>query len=124
MKLLLSILLAIAWETGVVGSEESRPQPDDVKEFVADPIPPVPVEFFKDFKVTQEDFCAILKDYFQVEEEHWIHGYSHVAFGDRTGHIVLKDGRKVKWLVKPAGLAWLEFSSGKKMYLARERSDF
>jgi hypothetical protein len=57
-----------------------------------------------------------------VEEEHWRNGYSHVTFEDRTGYVILKDGRKVKWVVKPGGLAWLEFPSGKKMYLAAEKT--
>jgi hypothetical protein len=131
----------------LVGCAESRPKPEDVKEFVADPIPPSPSVFkvtpkdveikthpdiadphpgsldgyFKDFKVTQKDFEAILRDYYQVEEEHWKNGYSHVGEGDRTGHVVLKDGRRIKWMVRPGGLAWLEFPSGKKMFLVREK---
>jgi len=56
-----------------------------------------------------------------VEEEHWRHGYSHVGGGDRTGHVILKDGKKVNWMVRPGGLAWLKFENGKKMYLAGVR---
>jgi hypothetical protein len=122
MKLLLSILLTVAWGPCVLGVEEGRPKPDDVKDFVADPIPSTASFVFKDFKITQKDFNTILKDYFQVEEEHWRNGYSHVTFEDRTGYVILKDGRKVKWMVKPGGLAWLEFPSGKKMYLAAEKT--
>ena len=92
-----------------------------MKEFVADPVASSPSDSFKDFKVTQREFEAILKDYYQVEEDHWMHGYSHVAFGDRTGHVTLKDGRTIKWMVKPGGLAWLEFPSGKKMFLAASK---
>ncbi len=121
MRVFLSILLAVACGAGVVRAEESRPKPDDLKEFVADRIQSSPSDYFKDFKVTQKDFETILKDYFQVEEEHWKHGYSHVAFGDRTGHVILKDGRKIKWMVKPGGLAWLEFPGGKRMFLAASK---
>ncbi len=123
MRVFFTILLAVVvvCGAGVVGAAETRPKPDDVKEFVADPIPSSPSDYFKDFKVTQKDLESVLKDYSQVEEDHWKHGYSHVAFGDRTGHVVLKDGRKIKWMVKPGGLAWLEFPSGKKMFLAKEQ---
>ena len=121
MRVFFTILLAVVCGAGVVGAAETRPKPDDVKEFVADPIPSSPSDYFKDFKVTQKDLESVLKDYSQVEEDHWKHGYSHVAFGDRTGHVVLNNGRKIKWMVKPGGLAWLEFPSGKKMFLAKEQ---
>jgi len=116
---LLSMLLAVAtFGAALVQAEETRPSPSEIKDFVADSFR---VDYFKDFKVTQKDFEAILKDYFQVEEEHWKHGYSHVAEGTRTGHIILKDDRQIKWMVKPGGLAWLEFPSGKKMFLAASK---
>lgn len=101
---------------------ETRPKPGDVKEFVADPIPSHLPGDFKDFKIAQTDLAAVLRDYVQVSEDHWKHRYSHVAFGDRTGHVVLKDGRKLKWMVKPGGLAWLEFPRGFRMFLAKEKS--
>lgn len=106
---------------GPRGAEETRPKPDDVSQFVADPALSTHPDEFKEFKVTQKAFEAILKEYYQVEEDHWMHGYSHVAFGDRTGHVTLKDGRTLKWMVKPGGLAWLEFPSGKKMFLAASK---
>ncbi len=122
MKLLFTILLIVACGAPVYGGENGRPKPDDVREFVADPIHSGGSDYFKDFKITQKDFDAILKDFVQVEEEHWTHGYSHVAFGDRTGHLILKDGRKITWMVRPGGLAWLEFPTGKKIYLAGEKT--
>jgi hypothetical protein len=116
-RLLFPVLLVVASMARADGADEVRPKPEDVKEFVADPIPAGP-DFFKEFKVTQKDLEAVLKDYVQVAEERWKNGYSHVAFGDRTGHMILKDGRKIKWMVKPGNLAWLEFPSGKKTFLA------
>lgn len=119
MRLLIGILLVAACGVHACGPENVRPKPGDVKEFVADPIPSSrSFDYFRDFKVTQYDFAGILEAYFEVDEERWKHLYSHVAFGDRTGHVILSDGRKIKWMVKPAGLAWLEFPSGQKMFLA------
>jgi hypothetical protein len=115
------MLLFIACGVSGYCAEELRPKPDDVKEFVADPAPASASDYFKDFKITQKDFEIILKDYHQIDEEHWKHGYSHVAFGDRNGHVILKDGRKIKWMVKPGGLAWLEFPGGKKIFLAANK---
>jgi hypothetical protein len=120
MRLLFSILLAVAGEAHAA-TGEACPKPDDVKEFVADPIPGSSPDSFKDFKVEQKDFVAILGGYFEVDKNRWEHRYSHVAFSDRTGHVILKDGRKLKWMVKPGGLAWLEFPSGKKVYFVRDK---
>ena len=114
------ILLLVACGGLTCGAEDICPRPDDVKVFVADPIPSS-ADYFKGFRVTQKDFDVILKDYFQVSEEHWRHNYSHVAFGDRTGHVILKDDRNIRWMVRPGGLAWLEFPSGQRIYLARSR---
>jgi hypothetical protein len=102
-------------------AEENRPSSSEINEFVADPIPAVQSVDFKDFKITQKDFENILTNYFEVQEGEWQHGYSHVAFGSRTGHVVLKYGQKINWMVKPGGLAWLEFPNGKKMYLAASK---
>jgi hypothetical protein len=96
--------------------EAGRLNPNEIKEFVADPIK-LP-DYFKDFKIMQKDLKTILSDYYLVDEEHWKHGYSHVGMGNRTGHLILKDGKKVDWMVKPGGLAWLKFENGKKLYLA------
>ncbi len=124
MRLVLGILLAVAVGATALHAEDRRPNPGEINEFVADPIPFAASSHFKDFKIAQKDLEGILKNYFQVEEEHWRHGYSHVAFGDRTGHVILHDGRKLKWMVKPGGLAWLEFPTGKKMYLAAEKTNW
>ena len=95
-----------------------RPTPGDIRDFVADPIPQAPLDTFNNFKITQESMEVILKEYSTVDREHWLHGYSHVGFGVRTGYLILKDGEKIKWMVKPAGLATLEFQNGTMLYLA------
>ena len=106
----------------------SMPEPvrsafgDVIEEFVADPITSEPVyESYRNFKVAQEDLQAVLMDWFEVGEDQWLHGYTHFEGSDRTGHVILIDGRTIKWMVKPCGLAWLEFPDGKKMYLVKEK---
>jgi len=95
-----------------------RPKPGDIAEFKADPTPAR--THFKDFKIERKDLEDILRTWYQVSQEHWRHGYSHVAFEDRTGTIKLKDGTAIRWMVKPGGLATLTFQNGTKMYLAKE----
>ena len=95
-----------------------RPKPGDIAEFKADPLSTR--AHFKDFKVERKDLEDVLHTWHQVSQEHWQHGYSHVAFGDRTGTIKLKDGTAIRWMVKPGGLAILTFQNGTKMYLAKE----
>ena len=118
MRLLLSLLLALAGGAPA-GTGEPRPRPDDVQEFVADPVPESIPDTFKDFKVTAKDFAAILRDSVEVDKERWLHRSSHVAFGDRTGHVILEGGENIRWLVRPGGLAWLEFPGGEKSSLVR-----
>jgi len=95
-----------------------RPESSDIAEFEADPFPST--TYFKDFKVGRTDLKDILLTWHQVSQEHWQHGYSHVAFGDRTGTIKLKDGTSIKWMVRPGGLASFIFQDGTALYLAKE----
>ena len=99
----------------------TRPKPDDIVEFVADPIPTSAYRYLKDFKVTRPDLEAILRDYYAMEREVWRHTYQHIADNDVTGHVVLKDGSTVEWMARPGGLATLKFPNGETMYLARDR---
>ncbi len=96
----------------------ARPKAGDIIGFEADPIPAR--AHFKDFKVERDDIEEVLRRWHQVSQEHWQHGYSHVALGDRTGTIRLKSGRVIRWMVRPGGLAELIFQDGTRMYLARE----
>jgi len=95
-----------------------RPKTSDIIEFKADLIPAR--ARFKDFKVERNDIEEVLRTWYQVSQEHWQHGYSHVAFEDRTGTIKLKDGRTIRWMVRPGGLAKFAFQDGTALYLARE----
>jgi len=94
--------------------------PDEIKEFVADPRTREASSYhFKNFKITQKEIENILKTYHKIDEERWRHGYSHVMGGDRTGHLILKNGIEIEWFVKPGGLATLEFYDGRILYLAK-----
>jgi hypothetical protein len=77
---------------------------------------------FKDFKIDKADLLKILRDYHVIPKQDWKHGYSHVAGEDRTGTIVLQDGTKLQYMVRPGGLASLTFPDGRKLFLAREKS--
>jgi len=93
-----------------------RPKAGDIVEFTADPVS----VRTNDFKVERKDIEKVLRTWHQVSQEHWRHGYSHVAFRDRTGTIRLKDGTIVRWMVRPAGLAMLAFQDGTVLHLAKE----
>ena len=54
-----------------------------------------------------------------VSASQWRHVYSHVAFGDRTGRLTLRGRTVLRWLVRPGGLAYLEWPDGRKTYLVR-----
>ena len=96
------------------------PTPDDIAEFVADPVPAQPGHF-AGFAVTLTMMKDILRDYHNVGQDRWSHHYHHIAMNDRTGHFVTRDGMKVDWMVRPGGLATLEFRDGTILYLAAER---
>jgi hypothetical protein len=94
------------------------PKAGDIAEFKADPVSAR--THFKDFKVERKELEDILLTWYRVSQEHWRHGYSHVAFADRTGTIKLKDGTVIRWMVRPGGLAKLTFQDGTALYLAKE----
>ena len=94
------------------------PKPGDIGEFKPDLVSAR--THFKDFKVERKKLEDILLTWYRVSQEHWRHGYSHVAFGDRTGTIKLKDGTAIRWMVRPGGLARLTFQDGTTLYLAKE----
>ncbi len=88
----------------------------DIVEFSADAVKPAPSDYFKDFQVTKDDFKQILQGDV-VTQEHWLHDYSHVAFGERAGTIILKDKTKIRWFVMPGGLASLVYADDTRIYI-------
>ena len=75
--------------------------------------------YWKDrFNVTEDDVRNMLKTYHRVSHEQWKH-FSHVGGGERSGWLILNDGRGVQWMTKPGGLGWLRFPSGEMIYLSK-----
>lgn len=104
----------------VVGNltDNKGPYLGDIKDFVADPITQTSPNRGSNF--TREEMSEFLKTCRTADREHW-KNYSHVAGYDRTGYFILKDGERIKWMIRPTGLATLEFPDGKKMYLVGDK---
>jgi hypothetical protein len=85
------------------------------------PDPVRPDVHFKDFKIDKADLVKILRDYQVIPKQDWKHGYSHVGGGDRTGTIFLRDRTRIRYMVRPGGLASLTFLDGRKLFLALEK---
>lgn len=90
-----------------------------IVQFTADSALPAPTgaRHFESFRVDSAGLAAILQHWFAVSRQNWEHNYSHVAFGDRTGSARLRSGHTVRWLVRPGGLAFLEYPDGHRIYL-------
>jgi hypothetical protein len=97
----------------------SVPAEKDIELFYPDPVRPD--VHFKDFKIDKAALAKILGDYHVIPKQDWKHNYSHVGGEDRTGTIVLRDGTKIGYMVRPGGLAALTFLDGRKLFLAREK---
>ncbi len=63
------------------------------------------------------DLAVFLADAHAVGKRRWLHGYSHVALMDRSGRILLRDGRTLRWMLRPGGLGYLEDARGGRTYL-------
>ena len=95
----------------------SLPSADDIADFSADPIDADYADsVFKNFKVDEADMKYILTFGTAVTKEQWLYN-SHVVGGDRTGTFVLRNGQKMKWFVRPAGLATLTGVDNKVIYI-------
>jgi hypothetical protein len=97
----------------------SVPAEKDIQFFYPDPVRPD--VHFKDFKITKEVLVKVLRDYHVIPKQDWKQNYSHVGGEDRTGTIVLQNGTKIQYMVRPGGLASLTFLDGRKLFLAREK---
>lgn len=83
----------------------------------ADPVVRTAPGYFTNRSVSCADVNELLSKAHVVSERQWLQEYSHVAFGDRTGRLNLRDGTVLRWMMRPGGLAYLEFENGRKMYL-------
>ena len=105
---------------GQAKSPLNIPAANEIERVTPDTVAPGPIDHFKDFRIGRADVLEILRKYHRVAEEEWLHNYSHVAFGDRTGTLTLRDRSIVRYMVRPGGLATLSFADGRKLFLARE----
>jgi hypothetical protein len=85
----------------------------------ADPVARTSSGAFANLRVSCEDVVDLLAEARVITERQWRHEYSHVAFGDRTGRLTLRNGTVLRWLVRPGGLAFLEWPDGQRTYLVR-----
>jgi len=74
-------------------------------------------DYWRSFTVSCQDLLRFLAEAKVVSAAKWAHEYSHVAGGDRYGNLALADGTRLRWMVRPGGLAWLEWPGGQKTYL-------
>ena len=102
-------LPAMAQERGIPSSSEISGCSTDIGLGGADS--------WKSFRVSCEQLKLELLKARVVSEFEWRHEYSHVSGGDRSGLIGLRDGASVRWMVRPGGLALLEWPDGAKLHL-------
>ncbi len=67
-----------------------------------------------------QDLRKLLMRYHLVPEYIWKHNYHHVTGMDIEGYIRLKSRERVRWMVRPGGLACIMWENGKVIYLVRE----
>jgi hypothetical protein len=102
----------------VLAGEHKVPTAAQIGKCHADPVAKTLNGYFSSFKITCADVRAFLSKADVISEWQWLHNYSHVAFSDRTGHFILRDGTLILWMLRPGGLGYLEFVDGRKFYLA------
>lgn len=102
-----------------VAAEVQVPSAAQIAGCQADPVATASNGYFAKLRVTCPDFLEFLSQADVVSREQWLHNYSHVGDGDRTGRLTLHDGRELRWLVRPGGLAYLEAANGGRVYLVR-----
>jgi hypothetical protein len=95
------------------------PAEKDIELFYPDPVRRG--VHFKDFKIDRAALVKILREYHVIPKQDWKHNYSHVGLEDRTGTIFLRNGARIRYMVRPGGLAALTFLDGRRLYLAREK---
>jgi hypothetical protein len=103
----------------LIAGELQKPTAAQIASCSADPDANGPNSYFSKLRVTCADVKEFVSQADVVSEEQWFHNYSHVGDGDRTGHLTLRDGSVLRWMVRPGGLAYLESADGHKVFLAR-----
>lgn len=67
------------------------------------------------------EFMTFLSAPTVVTKNQWWHNFHHVAGLDRTSRLTLRNGRTIGWLMRPGGLAQLEFANKHRIYLVKCR---
>ena len=116
---ILLILLLAGYQGAPVSS---LPAAEEIAEIVADStlLSGYQSPHFAAFHVGPQEVRAILATYHIVSENTWWHSYAHVLGGDRAGWIVLKNGTRIQWMVRPGGLARLTYPDGTKVHLTHD----
>jgi hypothetical protein len=112
------VLLALMFTTAglLMAGEVRLPAPAEIVACSADSNPGG-LDYWKDLRVSCDQFKNMLEGARVVPESTWLHEYNHVAGGDRWGDITLRDGTKVRWMVRPGGLGLLEWPDRSKVHL-------
>jgi hypothetical protein len=119
IKQTLFVVPLVLLVSGVVASEPGVPTAEQIASCRTDPVARTSAGHFSNLSVTCSDVTEFLGAADVVSAWQWFHGFSHVAFGDRTGGLTLRDGTELRWMIRPGGLGYLEFVDGRKVYLAR-----
>jgi hypothetical protein len=112
----LALVIALPAVPGQAAEELRLPQSADVTACSSD-LPSGGLNHWKNLLVTCPDVIETLAQAKVVSEAKWKNEFSHVAGGDRYGHLLLSDGTRLRWMVRPGGLEWLEWPSGQRLYL-------
>ena len=80
-------------------------------------------EYWEKFSSDAEEIRLLLATYIVVRENVWSDAYSHVSGGDQVGWAIFKNGIKLKWILRPGGLAKLVYKDGGTIYMAACRSN-
>lgn len=75
------------------------------------------------FEPANPDVRQTLMSYYVVPVYEWQNCYSHVALMDRVGDIILPNGARIVWLLRPGGLAYITYPDGGAVYLAQQLTD-
>jgi hypothetical protein len=101
----------------LIAGELQVPSAAQIANCSVDPVAKTSNGAFSKLSVTCADVSEFLSKAHAVSEWQWLHEYSHVALGDRSGRLTLHDGTALRWMIRPGGLAYLEFADGRKVYL-------
>jgi hypothetical protein len=103
----------------LASAEPDVPPATQVDRCEVDPVARPSGGAFSSLRVSCDDVLEFLAKGKVVSASQWRHVYSHVAFGDRTERLTLRDRTVLRSLVRPGGLAYLEWPDGHKTYLVR-----